>query len=336
MLKKNHLLILLFAFILSSCSDGDSKYSKPSPTGKAGEIIVIVEKKLWKGKVGSELRKTFHAHIPGLPQSEPYLNIINVPSSAFSRIFESHRNILITKISNNIKKPSIKIRHAPWAQTQLVVNISAPDEKSFLETYKKNKEKILDLFIQTERNRLIDNHKKFEEIGLRKLLEDKHQVSLFFPKGYTINFDTTDFVWFFKETRDILQGVLVYHYPYCDTSDLLPAQLINKRNEYLKKFVPGPNKTYMATDTINVPLDYSKYLFNNNYTVDLKGLWNVKGGNYIMGGPFISLTTVDKRSNRVITIEGYVFAPRLDKRPYLKEVEAILHTFTFPKIEATK
>ena len=334
MQKRIYCLIVLFAFLLTSCGDDGGKYSKPGPTGKAGELVIVVEKALWKGKIGSELRKTFHSEIPGLPQTEPFFDIINIPVSAFSRIFESHRNILITKISKNIKKSSIKIRHEPWAQTQLVVNISAPDEKSFLEIYKKNRDKILNVFKQTERNRLIDKYKKFEEKALRKHLEDKHQISLFIPKGYKINYDTTDFVWFFQETRDILQGVLVYHYPYCDTSDLLPPQLIDKRNRYLKRFVPGPQGTYMSTDTINVPLYCSKYLFNDNYTVDMKGLWNLKGGKYFMGGPFVSLTTVDKRSNRVITVEGYVFAPRLDKRPYLRQVEAILHSFSFPKIEA--
>ena len=51
--------------------------------------------------------------------------------------------------------------------------------------------------------------------------------------------------------------------------------------------------------------------------------------NGFMGGPFVSLTTLDKKRNRVVTIEGYVFAPKFKKRDYIKEVEAIIYSTKF-------
>jgi len=64
--------------------------------------------------------------------------------------------------------------------------------------------------------------------------------------------------------------------------------------------------------------------FRDRYTVEVRGLWRVEGD--FMGGPFVSLTTVDEARNRVVTVEGYVFAPRYNKRNYLREVEAVVYS----------
>jgi hypothetical protein len=47
------------------------------------------------------------------------------------------------------------------------------------------------------------------------------------------------------------------------------------------------------------------------------------------GGPFISLTTLDEKRNRVVTIEGYVFAPNSPKRELIRDLEAILYSLEF-------
>ena len=46
-----------------------------------------------------------------------------------------------------------------------------------------------------------------------------------------------------------------------------------------------------------------------------------------MGAPFIGLSAVDKKRNKVITVEGYVYAPKFDKLNYIRQMEAILYTF---------
>ena len=43
-----------------------------------------------------------------------------------------------------------------------------------------------------------------------------------------------------------------------------------------------------------------------------------------MGGPFYSLTVVDEARGRLITLEGYAYAPYFDKRPYIREVEGLV------------
>jgi hypothetical protein len=64
---------------------------------------------------------------------------------------------------------------------------------------------------------------------------------------------------------------------------------------------------------------------NGEYLVELRGLWRLE--NAFMGGPFISHTILDEKNNRIVTVEGFVYAPSLDKRNYVRELEAILQTF---------
>jgi hypothetical protein len=81
----------------------------------------------------------------------------------------------------------------------------------------------------------------------------------------------------------------------------------------------------MVTESI-IPPSFKPLMFKGRYFGQLRGLWDVYS--HPMGGPFISLTTIDEERNRVITVEGYVYAPRFKKRNYLRQVEALLLTLT--------
>jgi len=43
-----------------------------------------------------------------------------------------------------------------------------------------------------------------------------------------------------------------------------------------------------------------------------------------MSGPFINYAIEDKTNNRWVIIEGFVFAPSVEKRDYMLELEAII------------
>ena len=49
-----------------------------------------------------------------------------------------------------------------------------------------------------------------------------------------------------------------------------------------------------------------------------------------MGGPFVSLTRVDEMNMRIITIEGFVFAPGKDKRNPIRQIDAMLYSLLLP------
>jgi len=51
--------------------------------------------------------------------------------------------------------------------------------------------------------------------------------------------------------------------------------------------------------------------------------------NDFMGGPFFSMTMYDEPNQRIVTVEGYAYAPYFDKREYIREVEAVVKSLKF-------
>ena len=49
--------------------------------------------------------------------------------------------------------------------------------------------------------------------------------------------------------------------------------------------------------------------------------------NALMGGPFMSISFYDEPNKRIVTLDGFVYAPYFRKMEYLREVEAILYSY---------
>jgi hypothetical protein len=88
----------------------------------------------------------------------------------------------------------------------------------------------------------------------------------------------------------------------------------------------------MATERRFFP-SYEEVEFDGHFALEVRGLWKME--NDFMGGPFYSLTIVDEARGRLITVEGYAYAPYFDKRPYIREVEGVVRRSTLLPLNAT-
>ena len=50
-----------------------------------------------------------------------------------------------------------------------------------------------------------------------------------------------------------------------------------------------------------------------------------------MGGPFVSHSRVDTENNRVVVVEGFVFAPEKMKRGLMRRMEGSLYMLLLPE-----
>ncbi len=317
--------ILAIAAILVGCRDAGNKRFLVNSSGKAGELIVVIENELWDSYIGDSLRYILAQSQIALPQPEPLFSLIPIPPEGFQKLFKGQRNIFYINISPKIQKPSVTFETDKWAGNQLVLYVNASNEEELLEIFLKNKYNIISKILETEKNRLIKSYKSAESIEIRNALRKNHKLTLSVPHGYTMNVDTNSFVWISRTESGIDQGILVYYYPYFDESDFEKDNLIAKRNEFLRKYVHGVSEgSYMTTEDL-IPV-YSKNYYKDNglYISELRGLWKLEKG--FMGGPFISHSTVDTVYDRIVTAEGYIFAPQKDKRNLLRQVEAIIST----------
>lgn len=323
---KNILVFSLITIGLLSACENNNEGLMPNISGKAYEVLVIMEDETWDQAPGKTMKAYLGEDIYGLPQSEPLFNLVQIPSKAFSNIFKTHRNIIRCTINDDERKNTITIKTNRYAKSQILIEIKAQNHEAFVDLLEANASQVIDRLNRQENERIIRNYRNYEAIDLGQKLREKHALSLVLPRGYTYDTNEENFAWLSHETPKTSQGILIYHYPYTDTATFEKEALIRTRNEFLRKYVPGPiENTYMTTEK-NLPVSYREFLKDDQYFTELRGLWALEGPDF-MGGPFVSYSTVDTHRNRVITIEGYVFAPQSDKRNYLRQLEAIISSF---------
>lgn len=320
------LLPIIAGLIIISCNEAPQLM--PTISGKAGEVVVVINKGQWESEPGIALRNLLAQDQPFLPQREPMFSLINVPENAFTSIFKSHRNIIIVNTNPELKKSGIVYQVNVWAAPQIVITISAPDAKQIAQEITNQQEKLLSSLEQAERNRNIQNAIKYEEKGLRQLVTNMFGGSPYFPKGYSLRKSSDNFVWISYETTYTNQGIFIYKFPFKDSSDFRLDKIIEMRNKVMQDYVPGPlENTYMTTTISGTPPAFRWVTYKGMEFAEVKGLWEVQ--NDFMGGPFVDHIFLDKDKKNIIFLEAFVYAPRFPKRNYMRQVESLLYSFEF-------
>lgn len=312
---------------MTSCNESSRKQALlPNISGKAGEVLVVIEKAEWEGAVGSILRDTLTSDCPYLPQPEPLYTLSDVVPSAFTQIFQIHRNIIIVNISKSVTEPGVVFRKDVWARPQCVIQVNAMDSETAAMLIKENISKIAVTLEQAERDRIIANSIKYEEVSIAPVVKEMIGGSPHFPSGYALKKKTDDFIWVTYDTQFVDQSILIYKYPVVEGEDMMSRESIIKTNaKVLEENVPGMfDNTYMMPNMDAVsPVEYIS--FRGRDFAQLRGLWEVH--NDFMGGPFTLQAFYSQDGKEIIAIEAFVYAPKYDKRHYMRQVESIIYSY---------
>ena len=178
---------------------------------------------------------------------------------------------------------------------------------------------------QAERDRVIQNTMLYEESTIAKEVKEVIGGSPHFPSGYKLKTKTEDFVWVADVKQYTQQGVFIYKYPALPEDNFTMENIIAKRNEVLQANVPGMfDNTYMTTaEYITPTVQFVKY--KGREFAETRGYWEVHRD--YMGGPFVSHSFYSQDGSEIIVVEAFVYAPRYDKRQYLRQVESLLYSF---------
>ena len=326
-MKRIIFLSVLFTGLLllaGACEKKDSKALLPSISGKAGEVEIVSSKAIWESEVGNAIRTVLQAEYPFTPQKETKYRIYNVPPEGFVNVFRFHRNILYVHIADTCDKKLVVNKNV-WAEPQTMISVFAPDEASAADIILSHDEKICETFEDAERERVIINAKSFPNEGLAMLVRNQFGGSPWFPSSYTMKKQTDNFAWISYETTYTTQGVFIYKFPYTGEKQFTLDALVAKRNEVMKENVPGSLEgSYMITNPVIQPGYWQKTYRGRTFT-EIRSLWETQ--NDYMGGPFISDAFLSSDGKDVIVIEGFVYAPKYDKRDYLRQLEAIIYSW---------
>ena len=101
-------------FLISSCI-GEGNIILPSYTGAINEVVIVIDEPLWEGACGDSLRQSFSTEVLGLSWGETLFDIIQINKKSFSRIFRTHRNLLIVQKGQQSK---VYFDNRTYAQNQ--------------------------------------------------------------------------------------------------------------------------------------------------------------------------------------------------------------------------
>ena len=328
-----YLFLAIAAISLISCSEAKRKQALlPNISGKAGEVIVVIDKGQWEGAVGTTLRDSLACDCPFLPQKEPLYTLVDLAPSGFTQMFQLHRNIIIVNIKSDVTEPGILYRNDVWARPQCVIRINAADSETAVQIIKENSQKIVAYLEQAERDRVIANAKRYEELSISPVITEMVGGAPHFPSGYKIKKKTDNFIWVEYNPQYVTQGVFVFKYPVEEGEQMMDLDnIIRNSNEIMKNNVPGMfDNTYMTiSDFARPSIEYKKY--KGLEFAEIRGFWEVY--NDFMGGPFVSHVFYSQDGKEVIVLQGFVYAPKYDKRHYLRQVESIIYSFEWAKNE---
>ncbi len=325
-MKKIILIPIVIIYILVTSCGNKLKTYTTSSTGRNGEILVVAEKNLWKGELKDTITNYFTSEQYGLPQPEPKFTIFSIPNDEFNRILRPHRSILMIEIDPSVKEGKVEVKKDHWASPQVILNLTGPNRESIISKFWELRETMSDYFINSEYLRYQKTGEQMEDVIITKTLKEQYKSSMIFPKGYSISKSLENFCWIRKEAKDFSHGVLFYSFNYTDKKQLEQKTILHIRDTTTKAHIPGPTDSSYMVISRQLYLPVSKEIkFNNMYCIETRGLWRVE--NDFMGGPFVNYTFVDEKNKRIIVLDGYVYAPRDNKRDMLRSVEAILHSW---------
>jgi hypothetical protein len=259
----------------------------------------------------------------GLPQPETILSVSQIAPNGFNSMMKVSRNILII---GKGEKEDFYIKKNVYAQPQIIIYVYGTDDASIIKIFNKHKKEIIDAYISSDilMTQNIFKRKKLDDSQFKTL--QNLGVSFTAPGNFKTVDDTGDFLWLRQHlTSGIAKtgsnNILVYSVPIEDETKIA-KNVIAVRNSIGKKHIPGtdPETMHMITEEAYTPFT-SEVVLDGKKTFETRGKWEVK--NDFMAGPFLNYSVVDKKNNRIIVFEGFTYAPSVNKRAFLFELEAI-------------
>ncbi|WP_400075775.1 DUF4837 family protein [Winogradskyella sp. R77965] len=314
---------LLLCVVLLACGEkkkDDSKLYLPASNGNLNTLSVVVDNILWEDNVGENIRNIFASPLNGLATDEPMFNMKQIPPQVFDGF--AARSRIVVKIEKGSEAPSTKILNDVLAKPQTVAVITGKTNQEIIAQLKESKDKIIDAFNKEEIKEKLRRINK--SLLADEEMENKLGITIDIPTAYKIGKAEDDFFWIRKSlTNTKTMDLMLYEVPITTISkgDSTIVDIVKMRDGITKTKIPGEDDIYMAVEDAYAPSMF-KTIVDNKPAYEVRGLWEMKG--FTMGGPFITYAIEDKINNRYLIADGYVYAPSLEKRDYIFELESMI------------
>jgi hypothetical protein len=354
--------ILSVLFIFQSCTSNNSTQVEETPVskgnvtgtlpqvnGKPGEVLVSIKNDLWKGEIKQVFDSVFSTPAKGpYIYQEHILDYIQEDPSVINKTRKKHRNFLRIVVDKeaNLKSTEVQIKKNNYSNGQLYIQIRDSKKERLVDFLKNELLTYVLLFDEEETDRLVKKYKQNPHLLFKQTAENRFGISISIPQSSKFKADLQTIIYALDKSADEVtkdnpktgakggtywsqRGVLVWSSPYIGEESMNPKNIMSLRDSILKEYVKGTEKgSYMTTEYYPTHKPTLQYInVDGNEAVKIEGLWKQTGNPEALGGgPFVQYSIKHPTRNTVVHAQAHIFAPRFDKREYIRQIRAILKT----------
>ena len=342
-------LIVTSLILFGSLAGCGGDYRKKA-RGNIGEVYVVMDSTRHQGKVAESIRDLFLSRLPGLPQYEPRYNLKFVdfdsqerleqikqlknivfvaPIDEQSNVGQYIRALLGEEVEQSIRNEErflIQLEDK-WYRDQWTMILSSTSEEKLIEGINDAGLSMLEgLQQKVIRRWKAEVYERGEQVALSDSLWNKFGWKIRIQHDYQWNIDSTRFVSFRRFLPENDRWIWGWWQNGVDNIGHIDQAWINRKRDSLNKiYLRGTRDSSYITTEYRRDITTETKRINGYYTFITRGTWRMTED--LMGGPFLNYVYYDEATRRLFMVEFGQFAPKYNKRRFVRQFEAMGHTF---------
>ncbi|MGM0588921.1 MAG: DUF4837 family protein [Bacteroidota bacterium] len=345
-------ILAVVGFLFAGC-DGD--YRKNS-IGSHGDLLVVMDSTQFESETADAIRETFGAFIRTIPSAQPKFDLqftdftteekleqikrtrnvlIATPLDAETNVGTWVRSMLGDRVEESVRQGenfSFPMGDQ-WYRNQWAAIVTSTSDSALANKIRRGGESLVQDLVQLEIERWkYEIYERGEQLALEDSLWDQHGWKIRVQHDYQLNIDTT-----FNEGETGLITMRRFlpkndrwiwawwDNEFTDIGRIDSAWITQKRDSLMKLYIRGSRDDSYVQTSYNRPYESTSLEINGYYTIESRGIWRMT--NDAMAGPFVNYVIYDDKQQRLFMLEFAQFAPRYDKRRFVRQFEAMARTF---------
>lgn len=326
--------------------------------GGFGEVVVLMDSTEWESETAQAIRDTYGQAIKTLPNYEALFDlrfrdfknneelerykksknlVIAAPIDDSSNVARFVRALLSEQVEERVKEGASFAfpLNDQWYRNQWAIILTSTSDSTLAEKIRSTKETLVENLMEKEFQRWkYEIYDRGENLALEDSLWKNHGWKIRVQHDWFKNVDTS-----YVDNGEV-QHFLTMRRPLPDndrwfwawwkdsvrTADFVDAEWINaKRDSLMEKWIRGTREKSYVTTEYRRPVNTDTTRVAGHLAYETLGTWRMT--NDAMGGPFANMTIYDDDTDRLFILEFGQFAPRYNKRRFVRQFRTMLRTF---------
>lgn len=347
-------LAILLGIIAYSC-DGDYRHQA---VGSFGEAVVVMDSSQWQSETAQALRETFGRGIETLPNVEALfdLRFRDFNSNTQLEQLKKFKNIIVAAPINDTSNVARFIQamlddqveqrvrsgesfafplENHWYRDQFTLLLTSSSDSALAQKIRGSQKTLVDRLMDKEFARWTEEiYESGEQVEIADSLWANHGWKIRVQHDwikridttYVDNGDTNHLITMRRPLPDNDRWFWVWWENDVEDVSYLDDEWVNaKRDSIMEQWIRGTREKSYVTTEYRRPVETEVFTYQGDYALETLGTWQMTGD--AMGGPFANLTVYDEETNRLFIMEFGQFAPKYDKRRFVRQFRAMLRTF---------